>query len=69
MTAQEKPAAAAARHEKILAQQIADWPKHLAGGKGGNPFATLCSHCSGRHAPPKDEICPHEPLPRSTGGR
>lgn len=53
----------AARREAILAQQRADWPKHLAGAAQGNPFATLCQHCYGRHAPPRDEICPH-PEPR-----
>lgn len=45
----------------ILKTQIDDWPKHLAGAKMGNPFATLCKHCFGRHRPPNDEICPHEP--------
>lgn len=47
--------------EKILAKQIAAWPKHIAAGKNGNPWATLCLHCYGRHAPPHDSICPHDP--------
>jgi hypothetical protein len=49
------------RYEQILAKQRNDWPKDLAGSKQGNPFATLCSHCYGRHIPPRDEICPHDP--------
>lgn len=53
-----------AQKASVLKQQIADWPNHLAGGKQGNPFATLCLHCYGRHAPPKDEICPHDPPPK-----
>jgi hypothetical protein len=48
----------------ILEKQLADWPNHLYGAKTGNPFATLCDHCYGRHSPPKDEICPHEPPPK-----
>ena len=34
----------------------------VANGTSGNPFATLCYHCYARHAPPKDEICPHKTL-------
>lgn len=55
--------AKAVRDAKILRQQIAGWPSHLAGAKQGNPVATLCFHCYGRHAPPRDEICPH-PAPK-----
>jgi hypothetical protein len=51
------------RYGAILAQQQKDWPTHLQGAKTGNPYATLCSHCYGRHAPPKDEICDKEPVP------
>jgi hypothetical protein len=54
-----------AQRASVLAQQERDWPKHLAGAKQGNPFATLCQHCYGRHAPPRDDICPHEPPPRA----
>lgn len=53
------------RYESILIQQNTDWPKHLEGAKTGNPYATLCSHCYGRHAPPKDDICPREPSLRN----
>ena len=56
------------RRESILAQQELDWPKHLAGAKAGNPWATLCLHCYGRHPPPKDEICPHNPPSLGRGG-
>lgn len=48
----------------LLQRQESDWPKHVAGGKQGNPYATLCNHCYGRHKPPLDEICPHQPPPR-----
>lgn len=49
----------AERYEAILAKQKMDWPKHLEGSrKYGNPFATLCDHCYGRHEPPRNEICP-----------
>lgn len=51
----------AERYERILAQQKLNWPKQIAGAKTGNPFATLCQHCFGRHFPPLDEICPHAP--------
>jgi hypothetical protein len=50
---------------KIQAQQERDWPIHIAGGRHGNPFATLCQHCYGRHRPPLDEICPYDPPPPS----
>ena len=46
----------------ILKQQLEHWKLALEFGKG-NPYATLCLHCYGRHAPPKDEICPHDPPP------
>jgi len=49
------------RYETILAKQQKDWPKHLAGAKRGNPVATLCLHCYGRHPPPRDELCPKTP--------
>lgn len=29
------------------------------GAKTGNPFATLCNNCMGRHWSPKDRECPH----------
>lgn len=50
--------------QSILEEQIRDWPKHLKGAEAGNPYATLCWHCYGRHAPPKDEICSREELRR-----
>lgn len=49
------------RREFILAKQIAAWPRHVEGAKGGNPWATLCLHCYGRHGPPHSEICPNDP--------
>lgn len=48
-----------AHQEALFAQQQRDWPKALAGGRQGNPFATLCDHCCGRHAPPNADLCPH----------
>lgn len=45
-----------------LERQQREWPLHLKGAADGNPFATLCRHCCGRHAPPRDEICPHESI-------
>lgn len=56
------------RYTTILAQQRSAWPKHLAGAKDGNPFATLCQHCCGRHIPPRDDICPNNAPPRIRGG-
>lgn len=52
------------RAAEILRQQQQDWPRHVAGAKQGNPYATLCLHCYGRHSPPRDEICPYEPPPK-----
>lgn len=49
------------RYEAILAEQKRTWPAQLAGAKQGNPYAGLCLHCYGRHAPPNDAICPHSP--------
>lgn len=54
----------AAQKESILKQQIADWERDKEGARKGNPFATLCRHCYGRHAPPRDEICPSNPPKR-----
>lgn len=49
-------------YDAVLVRQKREWPNHLKGAAGGNPYATLCLHCYGRHAPPKDEICPHESI-------
>ena len=49
------------QRQTILEQQQKNWPKTLALAKEGNPFATLCVHCYGRHSPPINEICPHDP--------
>lgn len=46
--------------ESILEQQNIEWENALKFGKG-SPYATLCMHCYGRHKPPRDQICPHEP--------
>jgi len=50
------------RYAAILSRQERDWPKQRQGAAQGNPFATLCQHCCGRHPPPNDEICPHESI-------
>jgi hypothetical protein len=44
-----------------LAQQR-DWERDLAGAAKGNPFATLCDHCMGRHPPPRNAACPRESI-------
>ena len=49
------------QYQSILQKQLDSWPRHLEAAKRGNPFATLCDHCYGRHAPPRDEICPRAP--------
>lgn len=49
------------RYESILAEQKKNWPKHIEGAEQGNPHATLCLHCYGRHEPPHGEICPYDP--------
>lgn len=46
-----------AQIESILKQQHIDWDNALKFGRG-NPFATLCMCCYGRHPPPRDNICP-----------
>lgn len=61
MSTNERATETAERHAQIFAKQIADWPKHLAGARQGNPWATLCMHCYGRHGPPRDDICPRDP--------
>lgn len=42
--------------------QNRQWQNRLAGARQGNPYATLCSHCMGRHAPPFDHLCPNESI-------
>ena len=32
----------------------------------GNPLATLCLHCYGRHLPPADDLCPRKSLDGKT---
>ena len=34
------------------------------GASTGNPFATLCQHCYGRHWSPRDNECPHPKFER-----
>lgn len=46
--------------ERILKRQLDGWERAKRAGREGNPFATLCLHCYGRHAPPMDEICPRD---------
>jgi hypothetical protein len=33
-------------------------------GAVGNPFATLCQNCYGRHRSPRDNECPHPKFER-----
>lgn len=54
-----------AQRTSILKQQLDGWERAKEAGRKGNPFATLCLHCYGRHGPPQDEICPNEP-PKAT---
>lgn len=49
------------QRETILQRQMVGWDRAAEEGRKGNPWATLCLHCYGRHRPPHDEICPHEP--------
>jgi hypothetical protein len=51
------------QREDVLQRQLVQWPRAIKEGKG-NRYATLCFHCYGRHPPPRDEICPHDPPPR-----
>ena len=46
----------------MSADQSADWENRKRGAALGNPYATLCLHCYGRHAPPFDDQCPHESI-------
>lgn len=41
-----------------MAQQRREWEADLAGVRAGNPYATLCNGCNGRHAPPRNDHCP-----------
>lgn len=50
-----------AQRENILKRQLQGWEGAREAGRKGNPWATLCMHCYGRHAPPNDEICPYDP--------
>jgi len=35
----------------MLNKQMLQWPSVLKGAALGNPYATLCQHCMGRHKP------------------
>jgi hypothetical protein len=48
-------------YDAILARQNATWDRAVEAYRQGNPFATLCINCYGRHRPPNDEICPYDP--------
>lgn len=48
------------RDERLEMQRQA-WPRMREMARQGNPLATLCLHCYGRHAPPNDELCPNDP--------
>lgn len=45
--------------EQKQARWDADWKNAVYGASTGNPFATLCDHCHGRHKPPRDHECPY----------
>lgn len=47
--------------EEKQARWDREWKNALYGASTGNPFATLCEHCYGRHRPPRDKECPHDP--------
>jgi hypothetical protein len=49
--------------DDVLKRQLDGWERAKDEAKKGNPLATLCLHCWGRHAPPMDSICPNDPLP------
>lgn len=55
--------------EAILKEQQDEWPFLVKAGREGNPFATLCFHCYGRHKPPYGPICPNEPPPNAHPAR
>lgn len=38
------------------------------GMRMGNPMASLCLHCYGRHWSPKDDECPHPKFVRKPQG-
>lgn len=48
------------------AEKEARWKRQdetaLYGAETGNPYATLCLNCYGRHRSPKDNECPHSEL-------
>lgn len=50
-----------AQKATILKEQLAGWERAKEAGRKGNPLATLCLHCFGRHPPPYGDICPDEP--------
>jgi hypothetical protein len=43
-----------------IARQQREWANDLRGAATGNPYATLCNTCMGRHAPPRHERCPRK---------
>lgn len=49
------------QRDLILSRQMAGWERARREGREGNPLATLCLHCYGRHPPPMDDICPYDP--------
>lgn len=50
------------RQWQTFDQQERDWPKVMVGARQGNPYATMCLHCHGRHRPPHNELCPNQSL-------
>lgn len=60
------PVLTEAQKASVLKEQLAGWERAKEAGRKGNPFATLCLHCYGRHAPPNDEICPFDPPSKDT---
>ena len=39
-----------------------EWRRDLEGAATGNPYATLCYGCMGRHRPPRNELCPYKEI-------
>lgn len=52
--------------KKLSPQQEREWRDAQAGARLGNPYATLCLHCYGRHQPPRNDECPRLALQKET---
>jgi hypothetical protein len=49
--------------EAARERQQREWQRDLEGAATGNPYATLCYGCMGRHRPPRNELCPYKEIP------